>query len=549
MPHRLTVLLTCISFGFTVACGLPATAAASLVNKATLPDSTIEQAALLAARGDANRLRPLFATLGDSLPPDVQLYCVLALSRADHRWERVVACVDSLIGHYSDRIDIRGHLSLSLLKAETLRRMGDYTGLAAYCKAQINYYRGRNVRAILLDPFRALERKGRRLSATDERTQALRLADRDLAFDLAARFGNRLDAFDRFARLRCRLTLAAAFNRPAELAAVADSLLTICTDSLDNDEKTHCLQALGHGLMINGDWGILGKSCQRLAHRWRNSPELLDHYKRLAATFRTYAPSSVDTLAADAIIAITTRQAPVVAISIGDQTAVPFTLDTGVSHTLLTADDAKQAGLTVVDDTIEVVSGAGLVKACPAMAPCLRMGSVCLRNVLVYVVADGNKQSASSIRTIGLTELARLGTIDLCKDQLIVRNTTTLPHTTVSPNLRMSPLNELILDAKLNNKPVRFICSTAYPTSFLTPEAIRAKACGDTVTTLSIGMVSLPIKPQIGELQDTGLDGMLGTPFFLTADHVRIDFTQMALSYSSVQTKNTISNQSELGTD
>lgn len=498
-------------------------------------DSLSRRAALLAARGNTAELRPLFAASGQDFAPYVRLYCEMALARADHDWGRVVSCIDSLKTGYSYQFDIKGLLSLSLLKGETLHRTGQYAELADYCRNEIAYYRRRHVKTALLDPFRDLQKKGKRLRANDERTQVLRLADLDKATDLYAQFGKRLTDFDAYTALRARLTLASAYNRPNVAAGVADTLMRQFADSLTDEDYSLCVRTAAQALMVSGEWQKLGGLTAAATRSGRTVTAPLAGYSRMATTLADYTPTTVERPAGDVVLPVTYVWPPLVSGQAGEGEACLFNLNTSQPHTLITAADAQASGVRPVADTLEIVSDLGLIKVSPALVERLVFGDIVMRNVLVYVVTDSLDTPAELVRTLGFTELARLGTLDYCGEKLIVRAApAAATNDETAANLHLTADGNLLLTGTCGDKDYHFLCSSGYPMNLISPKLFEeAQADTTTFSLLVGGTPTLPTDVGVENTQRLNCDGILGQAFLLDNHRVRFDFDRMTLSILS----------------
>ncbi|MDO4930192.1 MAG: hypothetical protein Q4E59_03555 [Bacteroidales bacterium] len=498
-----------------------------------LTDSLAQEAALLAARGNTAHLRPLFRAAGQDFPTHVRLYCEMALARADHHWERVMTCIDSLRERYAYQFDIKGLLSLSMLKAETLHRMGRYAELAAYCKQEITYYYRRQVRRMMLDPFRELQKKGERLSGNDERTLALRLVDLDDANALRAQYGERLKDFDAYAALRCRLTLAAAFHRPAEAACVADSLLRHYADSLDDQDLNRCVRLAAQALTVCGEWQKLGNLAALMSQTGRAEAASLPFFAKLGASLSDYPPTSVERPAADVTLPVTYVWPPLLEGRIGDdEEPVRFNLNTGQPYTLLTAADAQRDGVHLLPDSIDFVSDMGLIKASPALVDRLAFGDIVLHHALVFVATDSLDAPDEFVRTLGLLDLSRFGTVDYSGEKLIVRAEGAAENTeTDAPNLRLTADGNLMLTGEVGDSTYTFLLNSGYPVSLASPDFCETTQADTTDFCLRLnGLETLPTSLTVENTQRLDCDGILGQSFLQDNRRVRFDFDRMTLT-------------------
>ena len=86
-----------------------------------------------------------------------------------------------------------------------------------------------------------------------------------------------------------------------------------------------------------------------------------------------------------------------------------FTLSTGTSFTIITEADARAAGVVVSNDTVNVVSSLGVVRAVTAVADSMAFGPVVIRHPMVYVAVNselaGDSVYKEMVRTLGLVGL------------------------------------------------------------------------------------------------------------------------------------------------
>lgn len=496
-------------------------------------DSVAGRVVLLAARGDAEALRPLMEENAATLPRDVRLYGEMALARADRRWQRVVECVDTLTTDYDSRLDIKTRLSLSMLKAETLRHMGDYAAMARYCDDEVRYYRGRHVKKTLLTPFQTLARHGRRLGGSDARSEALRLADLDEAFTLQRRHADRLAALDDYARRRCRLTLAAAFGRHHEAAALADSLLRESADSLEPADRLLCLHTAARALAAVGDWKALKAfvDAHRPAEAVESGTDILQHYRRMAATLGTYAATAIEHPLGEFESYVGGEYPAMISASLDGSNSLLFSISTGIPHTTVAAADTVGAGLVMVDDAVDILTPIGLQRARPALCPRLAVGSVMVTNALVYVLQDADGYSADGLRTLGLDLLMKFGSVTIWPERLVHAGTGTgADGITAASNLRLTADHALRAEATVGDSVRTFLVDTDYAENILSPQLLQ-----------SFRAAGRPFAPQFGGVSAAesavstegeggfGADGVLGYPFVSANRPLTLDFRTMTL--------------------
>ncbi len=492
-------------------------------------DSVSEVALQWAARGDVAALRPLLATQGKELPAYVRTYCRLAVARGDQRWAQVAACVDTLVLEHAQRMDLKGRLGLSVMKAEALRRAGDYSSLATYCEEELRYYKRRSVKAVLLASFRRLAEKGRRLRGTDVRTRVLALADTHDAFSLVEHYGAALDSLDAYARLRGRLTGAVAFCRPQTALRSVDTLLTHYADSLDVEDKIYCLHAGGRAAQATGQWALLAR-WGALAEQWGLTEGLpYRHWQKMVQAFSALPATTVE--APDtAVIPLTWPTPSRVSLRLGHGAPQWYTVATGMAHTLITEREAREAGVTMADDTLDVVCSVGLVRACPAVAATAQLGDITFHHLPLYVVVDGHGLPEEAVRTVGQNEWARFSTLDIYPEKIVARRspseTVTFPS---APTLCLSEEGELEARMTVEGTPRLLLCQLSYADNMLTPSALPADTVCRARLMLDWGTAREPVDMKRQEMVGSGDEGIIGYDFLRTGRRLRLDFERMTL--------------------
>lgn len=529
--HSLVCLFLFLSFGMQRAEASPRCLA-----QETTPDSLADRASLLAARGLVGELRPLYQRAGQTFPPSVRLYCELAIAQADHRWEHVVGCVDSLTTTYSASLDLKGLIALCLLKAETLHRLGHFEAMADYASERLAYFQGRRVKTSILAPFRSLAKKGRRLSGSDLRTQMLQKVEMGDAYALLQYPDSQIAALDNYARWRCRLLLAVAYNRPDVAASTADSLLFLKADSLDTNDYISCVHTAARVLMVQGRWKDLNRMATKLMQRKKNKL-LWERYLRLSKTFLNCGPTTVSrpegqTFALD----LSPVWPPLVSVALSDDYQL-FTLSTGTSFTIITEADARAAGVVVSNDTVSVVSSVGVVRAVTAVADSMAFGPVVIRHPMVYVAVNnelaGDSVYKEMVRTLGLVDLSRLGCVELTGDALLLppeKAAEALPDK--QANLRFTSYGTLFFDEKTNGKLRTWLLNTACADNMAGSRyaADGNGTSGTVACDIQVGAARpfpVTLKKTEGGVVDA--DGVLGHPFFRQMLPLRIDFRRGVL--------------------
>jgi aspartyl protease family protein len=103
-----------------------------------------------------------------------------------------------------------------------------------------------------------------------------------------------------------------------------------------------------------------------------------------------------------------------------DGAPVEFLVDTGATSTVLTAADARRAGLDPdgLSFSIPVATANGTARAAAARAEELMVGSIVRRNVTVMVAPDGSLQQS----LLGMNFISTLSGFDMRGDRLVLRD-------------------------------------------------------------------------------------------------------------------------------
>lgn len=311
------------------------------------PVSVEDEAALLAARGDVFRLRPLYDSISQRLTPHTDLYCRFAFSRAagDHR--RVIELIDSLERHHERKLDVRGLLALAGERCAALLSLGEYAALSDYCDERLAWARRRSIRQ----------------------------------------------------------------SRRKELKA----------------------------------------------------------YQSIAVAFASHPPMQVE-WTSDAFVLPLTRDWPLLLpVAVNDKEAQPFLIDTGHRHTLISAADAAEWGVSPLSATLRLSTARGWTEARPGLIERLNIGGLTLRNLMVFVVADDLE--APYNRSLGTHVLQQLHTLTFADTDLSVeRRSASFPSDTLGVSLAFS------LDGGLCLQPAD---TTADPLPFnlALPDTIASSSC------------------------------------------------------------------------
>lgn len=504
-------------------------------------DSTATRAALLAARGDADALRPLMRDSAQYLPADVREYCTMAIARADHNYKAMVGSIDKLVGDYSDKIGLTGRISLSLLKAEALRNMGDYAALREFCNGEVKYYRRRRVKKSLIDPFRRLADKGRRLSGNTTRSRLLGLADRFHPFRLDSLYRSlstaQRDSLDTYARLRCEATLWHAFPQPYAYAErAADSLMTQFADSLDSDGLTMCLRSRARAFIREGRWSELSE----LAHKAERTdfPQTAPtaHYIKLGEALEGKPKSKVEF--EEGTVIPTSYGWPLrVKARVNGQAEEDFFIDTGQAHTLLTREGAKHFGAEMVADTLQITCSAGIANACPVFIDSMRIGGVKFSNFVAYVVIDDDILPIGKYQAIGCDQLRQLPSISFKPECIVVSSSKGDSANYLKPNVGLSADNtfRILMESEKEGNHL-FGFDTGNPDDIISAQAFptSSKTAAPLIFTTGNATVSINDAASV-DTRYADYDGVLGIPFIKSGDAVTLDFKKMTMKVEGKQ--------------
>ena len=542
MLHR---VISCLAFFlvFSISCATAANGG-NRRNESNINaplDSIAEKASILAARGQTAELRPIYYKMGQTFPASVRLYCEMALAQADLRWERVNDCIDSLTTTYAGSLNLKGLIALTLLKAETLHKLGRYADLRDYASERLRYYQSRQVKASLLSPFKALAQKGKRLSGTDSRTRMLQCVEQQDAARLLHEYGMaQIRALDDYARWRCMLLLAVAYNRQNLAIHTADSLLFHKADSLDANDYLSCVNAAAQACINRGDWKALNRLSTRLMQR-KKSKLLWGRYLSLSKTFlHRDTTRTVRAKNSTVELELSPLWPPLTSVNIGGDYQA-FCLTTGSPHTIITEEDARTSHVALSHDTVSLTSPIGLVKAVTAVADSLVLGPVSLHNVVIYVAVSENLQGDSTeigmVRTLGLLDLARLGRVDLGTNVLRIYKDDEQPAMGPSEhaNLHFTPHGALVMDEQAASRTRTWMLNTAFPDNMTGSHYWNQ---GDTdgekvYFDIHVGSTLCP-QVKLKKTADAAVeaDGILAYPFMQQFGPLHIDFKNCTLRVS-----------------
>lgn len=494
-------------------------------------DTLSARLALLAARGEAAELRPLYLRNAATLPPYTRLYCEMALARADRRYGRMVASIDTLLRDYPRRLGTNGRFALVELKAHGLQQLGRYDELAVFCRKELKYYRRKRFERSRLSRLADYERKGQRLAGGSLRARILGLADRDSVFALRALYAAAADSLDAYARWRAGLSLSLAFRRDAAALALSDSLLSVVPDSLDADDFAKVLTARCRLLAHAGRWGELADVAGRYEADARAGALPLAHFRRQGQAWRDVAPSQL-TAASEVLPVHVSRDWPLlVSLSLNGGPETPFLFDSGQQHTLVSSALARESALRVLPDTFVLSTPLGLLRVCPALADSLRLGSVTFSRIRLYVTADTARFPAGVSAILGADELVRCGAFRLSGEQLTLMPSARATASAAAPNLRFASAGTPLLRAEAGGEERFFAIDTGNAGSVLSGIVFPRGETDTLAFTFLLDGRELPAGPLV--LRDYRLadrDGALGVPFLRGFSEVTLDFRDMRLS-------------------
>lgn len=499
-------------------------------------DSLAHRLALLAARGDVDELRPLYVRSADSLPPYTRLYCQMALARADRRYDRMVACIDTLLDNYPRRLGTNGRFALVELKAAGLRRLGRYGELAAFCRRELKSYRRKRFDRERLSRLSDYERLAQRLGGTSPRARLLSLADRDSVFALYEVYPRLSAGVDTFARRRAALSLALAFRRDADALLLTDSLLTRHTDSLNNEDFALVVHSRARLLVRQGRWAELSALAARCAGEWSARGVDLARYRRWGDAWCEEPPTLLQGDAGGATVQLS-RDWPLLATFVlngGD--GVPFLLDTGQEHTLVSSGLARNAGLRVLSDTLTVSTPLGLLRVSPALADSLSLGGLTLSHFFLYVTADTVRFPAGVSAILGCDDLVRLGRLTFRGELLKISPMPMAGAASAGPNLCFSTAGTPLLRAVHEGTECIFGIDTGNAGNAMSSIVFPREQTDTLAFAFDLGGRRLPVRSVVlRDYRSADRDGALGAPFLRSFSEVTLDFHTMCLTPGSVR--------------
>lgn len=302
-----------------------------------------DEVALLAARGDLEKLRPIYDSVSQNLSPHTSLYCRFALARGAGRHREVVEIIDSLERHYERNFDVRGLLALAIERCEAHVALGEYAALKSYCDDRLSWAQRRGIR------------QSRRKS------------------------------------LRFYQTLGKAWGG-----------ISAPTENWRSDSFS---------VPISRDWPLL------------------------------------------------------IPAVIGSSDLLPFLLDTGHHHSLISRADAEALGMAPLKESLLIPTADGWSNAHPAMLPTLAIGELTLNDVPVFVVDESIDAPFS--RTLGTDVLQRLQHLVFTDASLHVSRTPPSPSS-IDETLAIS----FSTDGGLNLQPLATTTSPPMPFELALPDSV-----------------------------------------------------------------------------
>lgn len=330
-----------------------------------------DEVALLAARGDLERLRPLYDSVRQSLSPHTALYCRFAMARGAGHHREVIALIDSLERFHERKLDVRGLLALATERCEAHVALGEYTELKSYCDERLSWAQRRSVRQSRRGTLRFYQSLGKEWGSVPAPTEEWR---------------------------------SESFSVP-----------------------------------LSRDWPLL------------------------------------------------------IPARIGSSDFLPFLLDTGHHHTLISQSDAETWGVEALTETLFILTADGWVNARPAILPTLSIGELTLSNIPVFVVDE--TIDAPFSRSLGTDVLHRLQHLVFSDAALLISNT--------APSF--SPINETLA------------------LSFSTDGGLNLQTMGTSASSL------MPFELALPDSLTTAENLLRRTEFLRSATQTHLDFSTMQL--------------------
>lgn len=331
-----------------------------------------DEVALLAARGDLEKLRPLYDSVRQTLPAHISLYCRFALARGAGRHREVVELIDSLEQNHERNLDVRGLLALAIERCEALVALGEYAELKSYCNNRLSWAQRRGVRQSRRGTLRFYQALGKEWGTT-----------------------------------------------PAP------------TEDWHSESFT---------LPLSRDWPLL------------------------------------------------------IPASVASSELLPFLLDTGHHHSLISRSDAASWGITPLKETLLLPTADRWISAQPALLPSLTLGDFTITHVPVFVVDESIEAPFS--RSLGTDVLQRL--------QHLVFTDATLQISKQAP--AFSPIDE------------------TFAVSFSTDGGVNLQTLGTSTTH------PMPLELALPDSVTTGENLFHRTEFLRSATQTHLDFSTMRLN-------------------
>lgn len=493
-------------------------------------DSLTRAALTYAAHNNIAALRPLYRQQQQHLPQHVRLYCDMAISHSEGSYERVVECIDSLRKWYPKSIAAKTQLSLSELKAESLRQLGEYEALYHFCKKEISYFKKRRFKPQLLKELLHYQEKAARLSGNSYRARLLQLADRYLPVQLEALYREGGKDMDKFTRLRCETVLAQAFHRPRQFLETSRQLITEYADSLDNETLTHFIKQHADVLIHRGDWKGLEAWTASLHDLHRNQYAPMPLYQKLSAAFRDKPAYEIRSNDSSCLLPTTYEWPLLVTGTVNNGAPISFALSTEQPYTFIGEETARKCGVQTLDDTLHLSTADGFLTVSPAWVDQLSLGSISFNHLYAYVVHDSNDIPSSFANSIGLNELLSLSSITLLPEQILLKTADEEPAAIANQGMYLSIQNGLRLLAYDSDGKVQPLSlDINYPNNIFSRKCLSSQQQGNRLD-ISVGGQHHTIhQPVFVGPKAQRFNGILGLPFARNYSFMRLDFRKMAI--------------------
>lgn len=526
----LIVVICCVQYGF------------AQISK----DTITQQVLLYASKGDVRLLRPLYDKAKNQLSAPSRLYCDLVLSHAEGDFERMNACIDSLITQYPASLNSNTRVSLINLKGETLLKEGAYTELIDFADLQLQYMKRHRYRKQAMKLLQTLKQQA--LNYTDGtvagRIQGL-IQQRNIA-ELTI-YEEELDKLPQMQKLLGKMLLADAFNNNKAALSYAETLLKQHADSLSSDDLKTIFDISANELMRKGDWQVLSQLCQSEPFQSK-FPNLIKSPQIISEAYLNVGKTSLAFTRADASLQVSRYWPLMTSAQINNQQRISLTISTAQQYTLLSTQDVRNCGLIPLNDTIVVYDWEGPIVVSPVLVPELACGDIVFRNLLCYAVlpVDGFSRIQTSI--LGTNELRQLGRIEIYKEKWFVKpqvaQSDRLEHRT-SHNIYWDQDGRLLVKGAHKKRDYSFILDMDFPSNTFSAANFSPLITDTTDFQLQINFVNDENKQNVVSVKLPNLSlspvgnkemaGIIGYPFIHSLNYAKIDFETMNFSPLSQQ--------------